>query len=290
MAKEIVAERPYTSEEVFPVEIVDIDSLQPHPRNYKVHPESQIAHIIQSIEEHGLYRPIVTAQDGTILAGHGVVLAAKRLGLKRIPIRRLPLPRDDARAMKLLAGDNEISHLGEVDDLALSAILSQIKAEAPTGLLGTGYDDESLAKLLEGLSLPGGELASNTEPDTQEAQKTQYTSRVTVPTYTPNGDKPALADLVDLAKTERLLEKIANIEGISEDERVFLTIAAQRHNVFHYNKIADYYAHSSEIVQDLMEESALVIVDFQRAIELGYVQMTQRMAEMVGEEYPDDEE
>ena len=59
----------------------------------------------------------------------------------------------------------------------------------------------------------------------------------------------------------------------------------RRHTVLTFSKIADFYAHSSADVQRLMENNALVIIDFDRAIELGYVQLTERIAALVKEEY-----
>ena len=60
----------------------------------------------------------------------------------------------------------------------------------------------------------------------------------------------------------------------------FLTAAAARHTVFRYDKIAEYYAHAPAEVQRLMETSALVIIDFDQAIELGFVKMTKDIAEV----------
>ena len=65
------------------------------------------------------------------------------------------------------------------------------------------------------------------------------------------------------------------------EEKAFLIEAARRHSVFNYEKIADYYAHASVHVQHLMERSALVIIDFEKAIQLGYV----RLCEKIQEEY-----
>ena len=62
-------------------EMTPVSDLKPHPRNYKDHPDDQLEHIIESIKSTGFYRNIVIAQDGTILAGHGVVAAAKKMGL-----------------------------------------------------------------------------------------------------------------------------------------------------------------------------------------------------------------
>jgi len=94
---------------------VPVASLKPHPVNYRKHPEDQLRHIERSVKEHGFYRNVVVARDGTILAGHGVVLAAKRLKRDKVPVIRLPLAADDLRALKVLTSDNEISRLAEVD-------------------------------------------------------------------------------------------------------------------------------------------------------------------------------
>jgi len=56
-------------------------------------------------------------------------------------------------------------------------------------------------------------------------------------------------------------------------EKLFLYAAASRHTVFNYELIADYYAHAAPEMRKLMEDSALVIIDVKRAIELGYVRL-----------------
>lgn len=131
-----------------PTEIVSVSDLRAHPRNYRVHPDDQLAQIVESLREHGVYRNVVTARDLTILAGHGVVEAAKKMGLEELPIIRLDLGPDDPRALKVLAGDNELGHLAEVDDRALAEILRDVRSLDPEGLNGTGYDDKMLAALV----------------------------------------------------------------------------------------------------------------------------------------------
>lgn len=130
----------------FVVEQVAISSLIPHPRNYRSHPEDQIAHIVASLRQNGYYRNVVVARDGTILAGHGVVQAASSIGMTSVPVVRLPLSPDDSLALKILTGDNEVSHLGEIDDRQLSELLREV-SDSDLGLLGTGYDDMMLANL-----------------------------------------------------------------------------------------------------------------------------------------------
>lgn len=125
----------------------EVSKLKPHPQNYRSHPADQLNHIKESIRRHGIYRNVVTANDGTILAGHGVVEACKELGIEIIPIVRLKVGPDDPSALKVLTGDNEIGHLGEIDDRQLSEILKKINETDITGLIGTGFDEMMLANL-----------------------------------------------------------------------------------------------------------------------------------------------
>ena len=127
--------------------LLPLVSLKDHPRNYRSHPADQLAHLVASIEAHGLYRNIVVARDLTILAGHGIAAAARIAGLKSVPCAVLELDPDEPRALKVLAGDNGVQHLAEDDDRALADMLRQIQETDPTGLLGTGYDETMLATL-----------------------------------------------------------------------------------------------------------------------------------------------
>lgn len=141
----------------FATEQADIAELKPHPRNYRAHPEDQLTHIAASIKQHGFYRNVVVARDGTILAGHGVVDAAKKLGLVTIPVIRLPIAPNSSQALKVLAGDNEISRMAGIDDRALTDLLKEIQGSE--GLLGTGYDEQMLAALLM-VTRPASEITN----------------------------------------------------------------------------------------------------------------------------------
>lgn len=130
-----------------PFAVVDtpLDELKPHPRNYQRHPDDQLAQLEASLETFGFYRNVVAARDGTILAGHGVVEAARRKGLASVPVLRLEIEPDDPRARKVLVGDNAIGKSAEIDDRALVELLREI-ADAE-GLDGTGFDEAQLAAL-----------------------------------------------------------------------------------------------------------------------------------------------
>ena len=71
--------------------------------------------------------------------------------------------------------------------------------------------------------------------------------------------------------------------NITDAEKDFLIKAAQRHLVFNYSKIEDYYAHSGKEMQELMEKSALVIIDIKDAIANGYVKLNSKLSSLIEE-------
>ena len=117
----------------------------------------------------------------------------------------------------------------------------------------------------------------------QEEEK-KYTTKIETPIYEPKNQKPHLLELIDKSKTQRLIRKIENSK-LSNEEKNFLIDSAKRHNVFNYEKIADYYSHSNKETQELMEESALVIIDFEKAIQLGYIRLSDEIKNQYLEEY-----
>jgi hypothetical protein len=137
-----------TINDLVPAEVVPIESLTPHPRNYREHPEDQIEHLIASLQQYGQFRNVVVARDGTILAGHGVVEAAWRADWTTIEVRRLDLDAGSPEALKILTLDNELGRFAQDDDRALSELLKQIHDDAVGGLVGTGYDEMMLANLV----------------------------------------------------------------------------------------------------------------------------------------------
>lgn len=144
-----------------PLQIVSVARLKDHPRNYRTHPPDQLAHIQESLRLHGLYRNIVVARDDTILAGHGVVQAIRGMGWLQVPVLRRDLDPMDPIALKLLAGDNQIAQLAEIQDRQLTEMLKEIR-DSEAGLLGTGYDEMMLANLLF-VTRPESEIATRDE-------------------------------------------------------------------------------------------------------------------------------
>lgn len=102
----------------------------------------------------------------------------------------------------------------------------------------------------------------------------KYTHNIVAPIYEPKNRKPHVLELYDFTKANRMINEIM-ASNVTDDEKRFLISAAKRHIKFNFSLIADYYAHSNKEMQQLMERSALVIIDFQKAIELNYVKLSQ---------------
>ena len=117
-----------------------------------------------------------------------------------------------------------------------------------------------------------------------EEKESKYTKAIGSPIYEPKNKKPHILELCDKSKTHRRIKEIEN-SSLPQDEKDFLIEAAKRHTVFNYEKIADFYSHSSREMQNLMEKSALVIIDFQQAIEMGYIKLSKEIKKQYLEEY-----
>lgn len=99
-----------------------------------------------------------------------------------------------------------------------------------------------------------------------------YNSETSGLIYEPSGEKPSVFDLADIRKMLELTDEIDQ-SSLPPEEKEFLRIAAMRHVVFDYGKIADYFANSDKEMRSLMERSVLVIVDYDKAVEEGYVKL-----------------
>jgi len=248
-------------------ELVKIDTLVFDPANARKHDEKNLGAIRSSLQRFGQQKPIVVDASGVVRAGNGTLAAAKSLGWKEITIVRSPLSGSEATAYAI--ADNRSSELAEWDDDVLSQTLAALQIEDEELAIATGFD----AKDIESIS--------------SDSTDSQYTTKIRIPIYEITGKKPSLSELVNLQVHERLLKKI-DASACDEQIKNFLRLAATRHLVFNYAKIAEYFAHASEDVQSLMEESALVIIDIDKAIENGFVQMNSEIESMLKEEEDED--
>lgn len=246
------------------IEQLSVESLIPYIRNSRTHSDAQVAQIAASIKEFGFTNPVLIDKDGGIIAGHGRIMAARKLKMDEVPCIRLAhLSPIQARA--LVIADNKLALNAGWDDNMLALELKDL-GELNYDLSITGFSSKELQQLLD--------IA---------AAESIYSNKIAVPTYEPRNKKPPVEDLYD---DEKAMDLIADIKDskLSQKEKDFLMAAASRHIVFNYSKVADFYAHSSKECQELMEKSALVIIDYKQAIENGFVHLTAQIDELNGEE------
>lgn len=119
--------------------------------------------------------------------------------------------------------------------------------------------------------------------DFKEELDQTYSQKITRPQYIPKMEQaPDVFMLIDKTKTLHLLQEIDS-SNVTAEEKKFLKFAAMRHLTFNYSLIAEYYCHATPEMQRLMEKSALVILDMNDAIALGYVQLSENIKKIMEE-------
>lgn len=246
---------------------LSVDDLIPYALNSRTHSDKQVAQIAASIREFGFTNPILVDEQNNLIAGHGRLMAARKLGMSEVPAV-IVTGLDDRKRRALIIADNKLA-------------------------LNAGWDDEALRVELEDLASDFGELMGFSQDELVKLLKldddeNSYTKKAEAPVYEPTGPKPEIGEMFDDTYTKQLLNEIDEAD-IPDEEKVFLRRAAGRHTVFNFEVIANYYAHASKQTQELMENNALVIIDLDKAIEKGFVVMSDKISEQYGKEYPDEE-
>ncbi len=237
------------------IEYKPIDKVIPYDKNPRQNDEA-VQYVAESIKEFGFINPILLDASGTIMAGHTRLKAAKQLGLKEVPVVYVDdLSEEQARAFRL--ADNKTAEFAEWDEGLLEQELAEI-LDLDMSLFGFGEDSTLADELVDD----------------------KYTLAVNIPQYEITGECPSFSDMLDTDKCEELISEIEQSD-VSEDEKAFLIAAAQRHNVFNYRNIAEYYAHATPEMQRLMEKSALVIIDVDNAIANGYATLMADVLDMM---------
>ena len=243
---------------------VSVRDLIPYEANAKLHPPEQVEHIANSIREFGFRQPLVIDADNVVVIGHGRLLAAKRLGLDEVPcVRADDLSEAQIKALRL--ADNKTNE-SEWDFTALEQELDELSVDFD--MSDFGFDEFQV------------------EEEPEYIADDKYTHETKIPQYEPSANPPKVTALVDTHKLDGMLEEIEGSE-LSEDEKKFLKIAAYRHAVIDFDKVADYYASATPEMQALMERSALVIIDIKDAIANGYVQLSSALDSIMREDEDD---
>lgn len=149
---------------------IPIDELKPHPANPN---RGSVKDIAVSLEEFGQFRSIVALPDGTVLAGHHVLEAAKRVGMKSIRVDVVDA--NEKEALKILLADNRLADLGLGPDLDL---LLDALSSLDGDLEATGYDSEYIDMLTEATA--GAPGIDDLEDEAGPAQPHEFYRRLTI--------------------------------------------------------------------------------------------------------------
>ncbi len=129
------------------IEHVPFDSLRPDPANPRRISDAELEALMRSIQQFGLVDPVIARRDdGTVIGGHQRLVAARKLGLKSVPVIFVDLPLEQARLLNLAL--NKIS--GSWDEELLARLLADLSAGA-ADLTLTGFSDDEVKKLLRSL-------------------------------------------------------------------------------------------------------------------------------------------
>ena len=245
----------------------------PYANNPRTHSDQQVAQVAASIKEFGFNNPILLDEHNGIIAGHGRLAAAQKLGMSLVPTITLE-GLTEAQKKAYVIADNKLTENGGWDTDVLALEVERLR-ELEFDIDVLALDDDLLA-------------AIRIDNDVAADSGNPYTQKVQIPVYEPTGEKPEVQSLFDDSKAVQLCEQITR-SNLSTEEKMFLLAAANRHVVFNFEEIANYYANASVECQELMENSALVIIDFDKAIENGYVALSEKLSSQYSTEYPDEE-
>ena len=143
------------------IEHASVDRLIPYARNARTHADDQVAQIAGSIAEFGFINPILVGEDDVIIAGHGRLLAAQKLGLAEVPVIRLEHLSETQRRALVIA-DNRIAENSTWDEDMLRLELEDLQAE-DFDLDITGFDLDEIDRLLQGSESESAGLTDDDE-------------------------------------------------------------------------------------------------------------------------------
>jgi hypothetical protein len=254
-------------------EISELIASEYNPRRLS---EIQLDDIKASLVKFGFVDPVIVnmhkKRKNIIVGGHQRVKVWEILGKSTVPCVEVKLSHEDEMELNIRLNKNT----GEFDFDLLSEFFDK------DDLSDWGFTDFELDEMKDEWNDPsdkGGDGDSGTA---------EYTDKVAAPVYEPSGENPPIQELLDTSKVEEL---IVEIEGsdVPPDVREFLVASAHRHAVFDYRNIAEFYAHADPKTQELMEKSALVIIDYDKAIENGFVKLSEKLREQFEKDHENDE-
>ena len=153
------------------IEQIGIEELIPYAKNSRTHSDEQVAQLAGSIKEFGFNNPVLIDKDNSIIAGHGRVMAARRLGLTQVPCIRLEHLTETQRKAYIIA-DNRLALNAGWDNQMLTVELNDLKAD-DFNLDLLGFDVDELNALLDPVELTEGKTDEDEVPEAPEEPVTK---------------------------------------------------------------------------------------------------------------------
>jgi ParB-like chromosome segregation protein Spo0J len=169
-----MAPRNKTAPTTGSLEVVALDSLIPYARNSRTHSDEQVAQIAASIREFGFTNPVLIGGESDIIAGHGRLLAARKLGLLEVPCIRLGYLTDAQKRAYVIA-DNKLALNAGWDDELLKIELVSLREEDGVDLGLTGFSSDEIEAMLGEFNVDEGGLPDLSDADKKPFQQKTFT-------------------------------------------------------------------------------------------------------------------
>ena len=150
----------------------NVSELIPYARNARTHSDEQIERIANSIKEFGWTNPILIDGENGIIAGHGRILAARKLGIEKVPTIELS-GLTEAQKRAYIIADNRLALDAGWDEDILKLEFAELEKEG-FELSKTGFSDEEINEMMADLDR---EVAGVEDIDTPEPPKNPKTKR-----------------------------------------------------------------------------------------------------------------
>ncbi len=148
------------------IELRSVDELIPYNKNARMHSDAQVAQIAASITEFGFTNPVLVDGEKGIIAGHGRLMAAKRLNLKKVPVVILDHLTDTQKKAYIIA-DNKLAENASWNEELLASELADLK-EDDFDLDLIGFEDQELERIFSSLYDKEEDSESEKVPDVEE--------------------------------------------------------------------------------------------------------------------------
>jgi len=148
------------------IEHVSVDRLIPYANNARTHSDAQVAQIAASIKEFGFNNPVLISEDGTIIAGHGRLMAARKLGLTDVPCIKLSHLTPTQRKAYVIA-DNQLALNAGWNEELLTIELDELLADN-FALEVLGFDPDELKRLMSENEVTQGLTDEDQAPEVED--------------------------------------------------------------------------------------------------------------------------